>query len=376
MIPLFKVFMSGEAVSNCAKTLASGYIAQGPQVDMFEEALAKYFDPRGKVNIVTLNSCTSAIELALHLIKTQYLLPDGTEVLSSPVTCFATNGPIVHNRMDIKWCDINPDTFNIEPLNILAKLSETTRILIYVHWGGSPVNSEHIKKVKEHYRAKYKRELYVIEDCAHAFGSKVGLTPVGYTDPENYSVFSFQAIKTLTTGDGGLLITPDETYKLARRLRWFGLDRDNKVNFRHCQDIKETGFKYHMNDVQASIGLGNLPHVDSLIKRQQINAGYYNKFIKNERVGIKLPLYENTYSWWLYTLLVDNSSKFIEYMRMAGVECNAVHTRNDKFSCLREFYRDKLPNVDSTESRRVAVPNGWWLSEENLKYITQLVNEY
>lgn len=373
MIPLFKVFMHDDAVNNAKAALESGYIAQGPQVDQFEKELGAWLELYNP-HIVTLNSCTSAIELALHLIKTEYNLPDGTEVLSTPVTCFASNAPIIHNRMDIKWYDIDPKTLNADFDDIASKLTSNTRILMVVHFGGRPVDYDGIDAIKQLYKSKFKQELYIVEDCAHAFGSKWNDDYVGCVDDSHFSCFSFQAIKSLTTGDGGMLITPGNFCRKARLLRWFGLDRDNKVDFRHCQDIQECGFKLHMNDIAAAIGRGNLPHILNNLCYQQSLAWNYDANLKNNKVYVNKDN-KSRYSNWLYTILVDDKDEFIHYMERNDIASNPVHSRNDEFSVFRAYKID-LPNVDATEHRRVAIPCGWWVSIDEQKHIVETINRY
>ena len=375
MITLFKVFMSEEAIALASETLRSGYVAQGPKVDLLEQRLRDYL---GTNNVVTLNSCTSALHLAYHLIKTEHNLPDDTEVLCTPVTCWATNMTVLNNNMRIKWCDICPESMNISLTDVIDKLSPKTRILSFVHWGGYPVNPYLIKQIKEKYKAEYKQELFVVEDAAHAFGSKYDGQMLGAIDPDNYVTFSFQAIKALTSGDGGVLITPNNTYKKARLKRWFGLDRDNNKSFRHCADIEHLGFKFHMCDVMAAVALGNLPHIDANLAKHKANALYYHQHIQNPLVQKVKPNNDfNNSCWWLYTLIVDDSKKFIEYMKDRGIEANPIHTRNDNFTLVKDFKSvEPLKNVDYLENKRVCIPVGWHVSERERNYIVDSINEY
>src|SRR5205807_5156441 len=133
---------------------------------------------------------------------------------------------------------------------------------------------------------------------------------------DNFACFSFQAIKALTTSDGGLLITPSEALcREARLARWFGLDRDNKLDFRSSQDIADWGYKFHMNDVAASIGLANYPHVRGLVARNKENAhSYYHEL--RDVPGLTLPERREGFdsSYWLFTILVQNRPAFVRAM--------------------------------------------------------------
>ncbi len=373
MIPLFKVFVAPEAQEAVWKTLFSGYIAQGPQVDAFEQRLREHF---GNPRMVTLNSCTSAIHLALHLIKREHDLPDGTEVLSSPLTCAATNFPVVANRLAIRWADVDPATLNIDLDDAARKLTAQTRILLFVHWGGYPIDYDRLALLRSDYRRRFGQELIVVEDCAHAWESRYNGQLVGGICDDHFAAFSFQAIKSLTTGDGGLLITPPgEMYRAARMARWFGLDRDNKIDFRSAQDIPEWGFKFHMNDLAASLGLANYPHVRSLVSKQQENARYYYDQLKNIP-GLTLldrrP--ECDASYWLFTVRVANRPAFAAAMTALGIQVNQVHTRNDKFGALAEF-QAPLPQLDQVADEMICLPVGWWLDENQREQVVDAVRQ-
>lgn len=370
MINLFKVFMSEEAVEDSSKVLRSGKLTQGPEVDAFEQELASHFD---NPNIVTLNSCTSAIHLALDLIREEV---GPCTVLTTPMTCAATNLPILHNGLKLKWYDLTDRHIYLHSscydlVDIKNKFDATTRILILVHWGGVSTPHHQITSLKKYYEDRFGKTLYVIEDCAHAWGSMDSGRRVGSFG--DFAAFSCQAIKTLTTGDGGVLITPNAFYRRARLKRWFGLDRDNKLDFRSCQNINLAGYKFHMNDVAASIGRANLPHVDRLVNLQRDNANYYNETLAI-KYQIKPPKGVDP-SYWLYTIQVENRAKFIKYMVENGIEANPVHSRNDEYHVFREYMAD-LPNLDEIAPRMVCIPCGWWLTEKDRELVAQKVNEY
>lgn len=363
MISLFKVANSQKR-TNLNRVLSSGYLSQGPTVSSFESALNSILNTDFSV---TVNSCTSAIDLAFKLIRDKDSSVEHCKVLTSPLTCTATNVPILHNGMTPLWCDINVDNFNICLRDLKNKLTAETRILIFVHWGGTPIDYDYLDKIRNFYLHEFGYPLYIIEDCAHAFGT----TNIGH---ENYfSCFSFQAIKMLTTGDGGLLVPPADFYKQARILRWFGLDRDNNEDFRSCQDIKKAGFKYHMNDVNAAIGLDNLEEALINAKSHKKNALCYNGYIVNPL--IKKPLFDNNSCFWLYTLLVDDAEKFIAYMKRNYIQCDQVHSRNDKYSCFANSATN-LRHMDSIENKYVCIPVGWWLNDAEKEHIVRTVNQY
>ena len=370
LLPLFKVFVAPEASELVGQTLTSGYIAQGPKVDAFEELLRTHF---GTPHVATVNSCTSAIHLALHVAKREHGLADDTQVLSSPLTCAATNFPVLANRLAIRWADVDPTTLNIDLADVERKLDAQTRILLFVHWGGYPIDYARLAEIKANYRRRFGPELIVIEDCAHAWESFYNGQRVGAVQA-NYACFSFQAIKALTTGDGGLLIAPGSAQiraAEARLARWFGLDRDNKLDFRSSQDIAEWGFKFHMNDVAASIGLANYPHVAGLVARNKENARvYYEELsgVPGLRLPEKRPRHDSSY--WLFTIcvvsIVRRSSRAMD---QAGIQVNQVHTRNDLYSAALAAFRTSLPQMDRIAEEMICIPSGWWIGDDERRHI-------
>ena len=331
MIPLFRVFMSEDAPGRVAETLRSGYVGQGPRVDEFEAAFrAQVGAPR---ETLAVNSGTSALHLALTLCG----VGPGDEVITTPMTCLATNLPILHHGATPVWADVNPRTGLIDPADVARKRTARTKAIVAVDWGGHEAQ----------YRDLRDRGVPVIQDAAHGFSPMIG---------GDYTCWSFQAIKWLTTGDGGALLCPDDaTTDRARRLRWFGLDRRSSADFRCAQDVSEAGYKFQMNDVAASIGLANLDTVTRRIDRALENA---KEIAAN--IGDQVAL---TYSLepWLLTLLVPHRDAFVSALRDRGVQASPVHARNDRHTLFAPFRRE-LPGVDAFASRNVAIPCGWWLT--------------
>lgn len=375
-LPLFKVFMSPDVIKPINELLLSGFITQGPQVDKFEEKLMEYFENK---NVLTLNSATSGLTLALRLLINEDKNDnwsgfdvENDYVLSPALTCFATNASILANGCKIKWIDTDNTTANISIVDVKNKLSANTKILYLVHWGGYPVDLDEIKKLQDEHFVNYGYRFKVIEDCAHAFGAEYKNKKLG--NHGNICVFSLQAIKHLTTGDGGLIILPNETlYERAKLIRWFGIDRDkrnyNRKDFRLENDISEWGYKFHMNDINATIGLYNLPHINELLHKNRSNYDYLYENLKNVN---NVSLFENApdrkHSCWLFTMKVKNKNNFIEKMKANGIATSQVHNRNDLNSCVKDFLIE-LPNISLLETELICIPVGWWLEIQDLDYM-------
>ena len=266
MISLFKVFMSEDVKEPLVSTLFSGSITQGRQVEEFEAKLSETFS---YPYIVTLNSATSGLTMAIRMIKDEFeesgiKISSADEVLSTPLTCMATNIPILANGMRIKWVDVDKTSGLIDLVDLENKITEKTKIIMFVHWGGYPVDIDRVNEILDRKEKEIGFRPRIIEDCAHAFLSEYKNKKIGTHG--NYAVFSLQAIKHLTTGDGGLLFCPTKKdYDMAKLLRWYGIDRNKRnyqgKDFRLEADVSDWGYKFHMNDINATIGLYNLPHI-------------------------------------------------------------------------------------------------------------------
>lgn len=393
-IPLFKVFMAPTVGTEVNKILYSGYVGEGPKVKKFELDLQNYFSKsRTKFDIITCNAATSAEHMIYHMLKsprklTTYYdyastiidwpgLDENSEVISTPLTCTATNWPILHNGLKLVWADIDPTTMNISLDSIRRKINKNTRIITIVHWGGYPVDMDKLITIVNNAKNEYGTEILIIEDCAHAFGSYYKDNNVGFTG--NLSTFSTQAIKHLTTIDGGFIGSPYlEFSKASKLIRWYGIDRDTpRTDFRCEQDIPEIGFKFHMNDVNATIGIENLKHINRIVEYHMNNAEYYNTALKNIS-GITLLEHnhpDKKSSYWLYTIRVQDRINFMKKMSSCGIVVSRVHERNDKHSGLLRYNikTDALPNLEEVTKDMICIPVGWWVTPEQIEYITNCI---
>jgi len=387
-IPLFKVFMADSAPEKVTEVLKSGFIGQGPVVENFEEELKSYFRHD---KILTLNSATSAEHLALHLLKKPFKsaysdgygfyetewpgIEEGDEVLTTALTCTATNFPILANNFKIKWVDIDPKTLNMDLDDLARKITPKTKAIFVVHWGGYPIDLDKLKEIQTKAQHLYGFKPAIIEDCAHAMGSKYKGKMIGTHG--NICTFSLQAIKHVTSGDGGLLFLPhQDLYKRGKLLRWYGIDRDdNRKDFRCEADIPEWGFKFHMNDINAAIGLENFKLVNEIISKHQNNAKYYDKELKKVDGIELLQRHDDRESaFWIYSILVDRKEDFQRYMAEKGIATSQVHERNDIHSCVRE-YKTILPNLDNTVGKLSSIPVGWWVTQEEREYIVDCIKK-
>ncbi len=357
--------MPEDAIAASREVLASGYIGQGPRVDLFEEKLKAW---TSSPYILTLNSGTSALHLALRLAGIGF----GDEVISTPMTCMATNVPILANGARIVWADIDPKTGNICPKSVKEKITSKTKAIICVDWAGYPCDLEELQLIADQHGIK------LIEDAAHGFGSRYKDKLVGGI--ADFTCFSFQAIKHITTVDGGALVCKDsEDYQRGKLLRWFGINREGpRVDFRCEEDVLEYGYKFHMNDVSAAIGIVQLNHVAAILEAHRNNASFYNEKLSGlSSKGLGLLNYQpdRVASYWLYTLKIDNRQSFMNAMKEKGITVSQVHARNDGHTVFKEF-KTHLSGVDAFVEKQVSIPVGWWLSPEQKEYIADSIIDF
>jgi dTDP-4-amino-4,6-dideoxygalactose transaminase len=359
--------MSPQVDEDLFEVLHSGYIGQGAKVDEFEARLAEYL---GTPFVVTVNSGTAALHLAYRLAN----VGQGDEVISTPMTCQATNQPLLERGAKIVWADVNPRTGNISPESVLEQSHGGTKAIVCVHYGGTPCDLRALRVIADY------TESALIEDCAHAFGATYDGTMIGATGGR-FRCFSFQAIKLLTTVDGGLLVCENEAdYKRAKLLRWYGMSREDKtrVELRCEADVAEHGYKMHLSDPLATIGLANLAHVPELLARTRKNAAYYDSELMRRKIYRTEPTAryaDRRSSFWLYVVLVDEPSVFIPFMKERGVHVSHVHVRNDIHSCFGASLVS-LPGVDEFVKHQCAIPCGWWVSDDDRERVMDAITEY
>lgn len=361
--------MADTAPAAVSEILKSGYIGQGKKVDQFESLLSNFIQ---NPYVNTVNSGTSGLHLILHMIKSE--CGDRDEVLTTPLTCTATNFPILANNFKIKWVDLDPMTCNVDLQDLYRKITTKTAAIMVVHWGGNPCDLAELERIQDKCHGMYGYIPPIIEDCAHAFGARYQGRSLG--NHNNFCMFSFQAIKHLTTGDGGAITCPDDKHhRRAKLLRWYGLDRTSCADFRCEQNIEEWGYKFHMNDIAASIGIENMKHIEWIIRQHKYNSSYLKDMLQFTDGVSSLSTHKDAESsCWIHTIRVEARDQFIRKMKEHGIAASRVHDRNDKHECLKD-YRTPLPNTDIVCSDMICIPCGWWMNQEDLDYIVDKINE-
>jgi perosamine synthetase len=364
-IPLLKVFMADSVKDAVVRVLYSGYIGEGEEVAAFERELSEHF---GGAHVLTMNSGTSALHLAYHMAL------DGSgdaEIITTPMTCAATNMPILHNRARIVWADVDPLSGNIDPDAIEKLITDRTRAIMMVHWGGNPCDIGRIVEIGR------RQGIKVMEDAAHALGATYDGLPVGRHS--DFVIFSFQAVKHITSVDGGCLVCNDAAvHDRGRLLRWYGVDRNiREAGDGRCEiDAPEAGYKFHMNNVAAAIGRENFKHLSPILERQRDNARFYNSaFCGSNAITVAPENPRGSSSYWLYALHVGNRDEVMRKLLEQGIEASKVHGPNDSLSAFKASRRH-LPNCESFANTHLCIPVGWWVSPPDRERIAESVIKF
>jgi perosamine synthetase len=361
-VNFFYTHISPKAVKLAAETLRSGFISEGKLVRQFEEELTRVL---GLVRPVTVNSGTSALHLALAVAG----VGSGDEIILPAQTFVASGLAILMCGATPVFADIQPYTGNLDPASVRAHITSRTKAIMPVHWGGYPCDMDEINAIAQKYG------LVVVEDAAHALGATYRGRPVGSLS--RFTAFSFQAIKHLTTGDGGALCCiSEEDFHDARRRRWFGIDRihdKTSILGERIYDLNKLGFKYHLNEIGASIGLGNLADVSAnLVRHRHIATRYRHELA--DVFGIEHLHHEpdRKGAYWIYTLLVTKREDFIRALKARGVPASVVHQRIDRNHIFGGVRRE-LEGLRYFDEHQVSLPIHCGLSDQDIDCVVQSV---
>jgi perosamine synthetase len=360
-IVLFHPYVPKEAFAEVKDTLNSRWIGQGPKVDKLEKIFEEKFSKKNSA--LAVGSGTDALHLAYILAG----IKDNDEVITPVFTCTATNIPLLYQRAKIVFADIQPGTLNVDPNHIKELVNEKTKAIVCVHYGGLPCDMDEIRNIAKQYN------IPVVEDAAQALGAKYKGETIGSIS--EFTAFSFQAIKHITTGDGGMITLKDNSLEeKCKRLRWFGIDRSAKQLGKWENDIKEIGYKYQMTDLGAAVALASIKHFDEVLEHRQRLLNEYIRGLDGID-GIKVigaDYKDREHAAWICTVMVEDRKNLQKKLRDYGVESNQVHYRNDRYSIFggRKY---NLPNMDKMEEKYLVLPLHHKVKTRDVKKICEVI---
>ena len=387
MIPVYKPYTNGKEIKHLKEVIDSGWWGLGPKTKEFEEKFAKYI---GVKYAIGLNSGTAALDLAFHCIGIK-----NKEVITTSMTFVSTNHAILYNKGIPVFCDIEPDTLNIDADKIEELITENTKAIVVVHYGGYSCNMSKITQIAK------KHNLYLVEDCAHACGGEYlprGINNMNSTSTKaksipqgrgkmlgslgDFGVFSFHAVKNLSTGDGGMLVTNNkEWYERLKELRWVGItkdtfSRDSKKKYSWFYDVVELGYKYHMNDITAAIGLAQLEKIDWMNDIRRKWSDYYRKQLAG--VGdIECPIKKDYMFPACHNFVIKTSKRdeLREYLQDRNIATGVHYYPNHLYEMYKPYYR-KLPVAESIWKKLLTLPLYPGLRKEDIDFIIEKIKEF
>lgn len=369
-IQVFKPKIRPESVMSVSETLLSGWIGCGPKTKQFEKNFESYLQT-SQACIATM-SATDALEIAVKLLD----IKDGDSVITTPITFISTNHAIIYSGATPIFADVDMENGNISPESIEEKITGNTKAIMIVHLSGNSCDMGKIEKIAE------KHNIKIIEDCAHAAGGyytsgKYSGKKIGSSD--NICCFSFQSVKNLPCGDGGMLVVPKEMESRAIKLRWMGIDKDTYSRtsttgeYLWKYDVTELGIKANQNDIMSSIGIVQLTYLDEDNDRRREIASFYKKHL-SQHPKIKMPNIDISKSaCHFYPIYVEGRDGLLNYLRQNDIFCGVHYRRNDKYDNYQEQY---LPSAEYIEQHTLTLPIHLFLTDGDLMKIVGLIKEW
>jgi len=355
-LPYFLPSIEKDEINAVTKTLKSNWITTGPRTREFGEKFKKYI---GCKHAIAVSSCTAGLHLSLIACG----VGGGDEVITSPFTFAATANVIVHQGAKPVFVDIDEETYNINPEKIEDKISNKTKAIIPVHYGGHPCEMDEILKIaREH-------KIPIVEDAAHAIGSEYKDKKIGTIG--DVTSFSFYATKNITTAEGGMVTTDnDEIAKEIGMWSFHGMSKDAWKRYLSkgswYYEILAPGYKYNMTDIQASLGICQLSKLGNFLRAREKLAKRYTKAFSGmpEIVGPSVKKHVR-HAWHLYPIQVNTDllkidrDKFIEALRAENIG-TSVHFiplyRHPFYQKTFGYKEGDFPVADHTYKRIVSLP--------------------
>jgi UDP-4-amino-4,6-dideoxy-N-acetyl-beta-L-altrosamine transaminase len=373
-----KQWIDEEDIQNVLTTLKSDFLTQGPKVEEFEKALCRV---TGAHYSVAVANGTAALHLAVAALG----IDVNSEGITSTNSFVASANAMVYNNIKPILADIDEKTYLINVQDLKDKITERTRLLIPIHFAGQPMN---MKKIQELAR---KFSLFIVEDAAHAIGSKYeDGSPVGNCKFSDLTIFSFHPVKTITTGEGGAITTNNQAlYEKLLMLRNHGITRDHhKLGDQPgpwYYEMQQLGFNYRLSDLQAALGLSQLKKLDLFIQRRRKIIDIYNAAFKS-RDWLTIPYEQNDVfsAFHLYILKIDfkrirkNRRQVMEILRSKNIGTQVhyipIHTQ--------PYYREKFhyrlgdnPVAEQYYEQALSIPLYPKLTDAQVQYVIDSILE-
>ena len=374
-VPFFRPAIGDGEIAAVVECLRSGWLTTGPRVHAFEAAFAGAIG--GGVSAVAVTSATAALHLGLEAMG----IGPGDEVVVPTLTFTATAEVIRYVGARPVFVDIDPETLGVGPAQIAPALTERTRAIMPVHFGGRSCDMTALRALAD------RTGLRILGDAAHAFPAGHRGRPIGRCGADA-TAFSFYANKTMTTGEGGMLVTADPAIATrARTMRLHGIDRDVFDRFHRPQggwgyDVVAPGFKYNMTDIAAALGLVQLERAAAFLADRARLARLYDEALRDLPVALPPgPSPGDDHAWHLYVIRLTDDARmsrdaFMEAMRARGVACSMHYRPLHQMTVWQPFCAGRhFPHADDYAARGVSLPLFMGMTDDEQAYVVDVVRD-
>ena len=368
-IPMSKPSVGNSELKMIAEVFASGWLGEGGVTEQFEKEIAAF---TGAPYVVAVNTGTSALHLALHTLE----IGRGHEVILPSMTFVSDPIAVMLSGAKPVFCDINSDTLNIDPEKIGKLITPQTRAVMPTDFAGLPCDVRAIRKVIG------KRDIKIVRDASHSFGSKINGKILGVSSGEDITCLSFDPIKNLTCGEGGALLLKDE--RLAEKMssqKMLGIVKSTWYSFsrKRMEDrrVEQMGFRYHMSNINAAIGLAQLKKFKKYALKRQLLAKTYDELLSKNK---HITLFKRDYSkiipfMYIIRVSAEDRDPLIKFLIERG-----IHAGLRYYPChLQPFFGHKRPRLPVTEQvaeEMLSIPLFTDLTMKQLRWIVSTINSY
>ena len=360
-----KQHITEDDINAVVEVLKSDFLTTGPTVSEFENNFAEYILCK---HAIAVSSGTTALDLAVRVLG----IKEG-EIIVTSMSFMASANCILYNNLTPVFCDIDKETLNIDIDKIEEKITDKTKAIIYVDFAGRPCDFNKLKSIAD------KHNLYLIEDACHAVGSEFNGKKVGSL--ADLTVFSFHPVKTITTGEGGMITTNNDDFaKKLRILRNHGIVKKEGSPF-YDYDMIELGFNYRITDIQCALGISQLKRLNSFIEKRQFLVDEYNSLLSDvEEVITPLSKKNGVCSWHLYYILLNgiDKDKFLNLMKKRGLGVHSFYKPIYNFTYYKKRFnidKNEFPVAENIFANIVILPLFSQMGEKDVDFIVDNIKE-
>jgi len=372
LIPYGHQCIEGDDIQAVVEVLRSDFLTQGPKVKEFEEALAEYC---GAKYAVSFSSGTAALHGAYFAAG----LGSKDEIITSPITFLSTSNAGLFLRGRPVFVDVEPDTGNIDAELIAPAVTGNTKAIVPVHFAGHPANLKRIAEIARKYN------LMVVEDACHALGARYLDTTIGDCKYSDMAVFSFHPVKSITTGEGGAVLTNSkEYYERLVVFRHHGITKDKNAFVNKDEDagrwyyeMQHLGYNYRLTDIQCALGISQLKKLGRFIRKRRRIVNAYNQAFKGNSF-FDMPVEKSGVesAWHLYAIRLKDAYKRVKpklfeelHQRQLGVQVHYIPVHLQPYYQRLGYSQDLCPKAKDFYERQISVPIYPAMSDEDVEYV-------